>query len=887
MDLTSDIIFLRINKKFKLKNLKSENILPVIALRKRFSHMEEKDDKNEEKELEKCFEGIIYNESDITNFIFNSTKPKIINCFNNLQYLSLANNFLNNLNFLLKFPDLLYLDVNGNPLEDFDALNYKNIFLYLRLSAEKYNENKILNIMGLNCGIFEMEIKDKNVLRLFKHNNKHICLFNNEVNYYVDKIKNEERRIAAKARRNKRRQSTESSNADPIIKNAIKNLNLNNKEDNSGQNESFICTERSSEDNNLGFNSFLPKPKVQLSSKLISENFKKIIQVKNESLIEIKNHFEELYNYKDKVKKKFLGCITSEDLINDDKYLDIEKKKLLIIYKVYKKIEQFNDKISSGKFYCNNNFIIGNFFTKNVKLYEFKQYIKVMGVNIRFALIVLTTILFFTLNIISLKLTITIIHYILKKYYKYDEHKQLPDIKIFNKMHLLCFYFDYLEDFKSKIKYADKTQNELYSKIIEILKMQKLIILSNVLQKKLEKNNENIKKNDSVDDNCKKNKVSNLLLFIKDIDLNYEIFLLIEFFCDFIIYEDIEQLVINGSDSEEYSTLIILKEILEQIEFDKNNLSVKDLSNRKYYQDSLERIFNKFYFENDRIKVIKNKQFPKIIRNRYSSLQNNRIACSAKKINLSDYNENDKNENKNQPRVISLDKINNYSNNIKEIEKNKEDSLKNIFKNSNDYLLSNNTIHAKMNDRKFSLKGPIVAKSFCNYYTEENDNSNSNNNKKSFDLINESYGWKSKIYSPDNKSKLNVKNIFLSNQYLSKELSLEKSSIKNKRLVKNLKRNFFDKNSSITYNDDKVVPLYGSSKKEMKLKIQQFDQENTSINAHRIYAKKNISKINVFKKNKLLGDELSVKKYNKNDLCKILMKIIAEKNLKYNVNKKK
>ena len=42
-----------------------------------------------------------------------------------------------------------------------------------------------------------------------------------------------------------------------------------------------------------------------------------------------------------------------------------------------------------------------------------------------------------------------------------------------------------------------------------------------------------------------------------------------------------EQVVINGSFNDEYSTIIEIKEILEQIELDKNNLKIKDLSYKK------------------------------------------------------------------------------------------------------------------------------------------------------------------------------------------------------------------------------------------------------------------------------------------------------------------
>jgi hypothetical protein len=91
---------------------------------------------------------------------------------------------------------------------------------------------------------------------------------------------------------------------------------------------------------------------------------------------------------------------------------------------------------------------------------------------------------------------------------------------------------------------------------------------------------------------------------------------LIEFLCDYIIYEKIEDILINSSSSGEYSYLIELKETLEETEFKINNnnfISSSSLSVLKFQKNKKERIFNKFYFEKDKIKQIKNKEFKNYI----------------------------------------------------------------------------------------------------------------------------------------------------------------------------------------------------------------------------------------------------------------------------------
>ena len=223
--------------------------------------------------------------------------------------------------------------------------------------------------------------------------------------------------------------------------------------------------------------------------------------------------------------------------------------------------------------------------------------------------------LFYCLNLVSMKMAITIIHYLLLKYYKFDEHKQFQYFNTFGNMHYLSYYLDNLEDFKTKLKFAEESQVELYQKILDILEVPKLILNLNKLKQKQNYfiQNKNI---------SQKNRVSTLLSDISELKIESEIFFLIEFFCDFIQYEDIEQLIINGSENDEYSTLIEIKELLEQNELKRNHLFVQDLSVKKFYKNKLESTFNKFFFENNKIKMVKNKVFKKPKENRKNISKN-------------------------------------------------------------------------------------------------------------------------------------------------------------------------------------------------------------------------------------------------------------------------
>ena len=91
-------------------------------------------------------------------------------------------------------------------------------------------------------------------------------------------------------------------------------------------------------------------------------------------------------------------------------------------------------------FFCKNiNSINNNKFTDEIKIHEIKQYIKCININIRFGIIILITILFYCLNMISIKLSISIIHYLLLNHYKFDEHKHIPKFEILDNFIIYVF----------------------------------------------------------------------------------------------------------------------------------------------------------------------------------------------------------------------------------------------------------------------------------------------------------------------------------------------------------------------------------------------------------------------------------------------------------------
>lgn len=948
MDLTSNELFMSIKKKIIDKEIKNKtNLLPSISIRKKLAIMKKKE---KEENYEQYFKGIILNESNISNFIYNSVNPKINICFNNLEYLSITNNYLINLDFATKLPDLFYLDVYGNPLDEFNSLNYKNTFGYLRLSVDKFHENKILSVSGLNCAILEVEIKDKSILKLFKINNPNIFMFNNEINYYIYKLTNGKRKsIRSRSRLNNYMPNSEHKNLDDIKRAKYLSINYfssNNLNFGKDENESLSSSEMMSE-NSVQSNSNINIDDYYKNDNNNNSSLSKMkVEIKNSSLLEIKNFFEELNKILTKISKRINETITVSHLVNDNLYLNLEKKRLLLLYHTYLKLSVFNSEKKSGSFHSQNaNSMNSNNFSDNIKIYEIKKYIKCININIRFGLIILTTMLFFSLNLISMKLSITIIHYLLLKFYKYDEHKQIPIFDSFGNFHYLCYYFDNLEDFKNKLKFAEKSQIDLYQKILNILEIRKLILMSNYLKLKKEENEKN--KNQSlINDNSTKNKVSSLLLFMKELNMDKDIFILIEFFCDFIIYENMEQIVINGSFSDEYSTLIEIKEILEQIELDRNNLSIKDLSNKKYYKNKLERIFNKFYFENKKIKEIKNKNFKNISNNKMNPTKFNMLSfifnwnkdyMKTDQINIKNCFSIDKlikNKITNSEN-LKVDNNNNYAQNISEerrvfIQEPNSNYHTLQANKSSTYTLKNINGDFSYKDRSRMIKKtPEKLNSINNFNTinyEINNNISKINNIIPSEHRNNMYGVQSTVniynINKDQKNILENKNknlIHKSNTYTEIFKYIDQKNKKNKlklrntykkKFIKTLINNNIEENNlkslknMINYKEKKVNNYYNTidnngvhfpygsiNKKDAKIKIKKIDDDIASINAHKLFSKKrNRSfKQNIQIHNEIFSNDFFVEKYNQEKQAKIIRKIIANKNkeIQDKINEKK
>ena len=809
MELTSDNLFLFIIKKYKYnekrlkKKLSSENNKQII---KQICTSRTKD---EQLKIRKYIKGLIINNSNISNIVYNTVDPFINDCYKNLEYLSITNNYIKNLDFIMKFPNLFYLDLYRNPLEELTALNNKNIFGYLRLSIELYNEKKILNIYNLQCGILDIELKNKKYLKIFNMHNNHICLLNNQIQYFIDKIKHAEEKI--KTNNNTKKKS--------MAKNDLSSIS-NNSNSNSDTANADISKDLSQNNNLMNSISFLNYNLEQKKEEYIPEHPAENIVQNNPFLLRIKEYFDdyenviknnlngEYRNIYDKKRKNMINLVNNEilkskNLEENKRYLDNEKEKLILVFNIYKKISLFNKERNNNSYYVGNiDSILVNKNLDNIFIKEFETFLKNKSLKIRGSIIILISLVFYITGTISEKMFQTLINYILRKYYDFDENKTPPDFSNFGNIHYLSFYYSTYNYFSKRIKDLENTINiEKYKDILNVLKMEKLILKSNILYKKLK---ENKTKNNNIEF-CqnKKHRINKEIRSIKELKITKEFLILIQFLIDYIIYEKIEEEIINNSYPGEYSYIIELKETIEETEIQINNmnfLSSLSLSALKFEKNKKERIFNKFYFEKDRVKKIKNKEFKNYIYNNdlnhSNSLNNlNTSIMASTLLNNSKSNFNNNNnffceENDNKKiddidvneclYVDSLQK--NYSSNASNININKikthRKKLNNIYFKKDFYSFNNE--NSVGHEEKNSLNTNIQLPSIRSFLNQNNQNMDENEH------------FEKMVFNPE----------FLS-QKARYILKLEK--LKKKNLKKNSKHTHAKNNSNSNNNSNSKI----------------------------------------------------------------------------------
>ena len=283
MEITSEKLFSLIQKKMsKKRKEKEENNKKTLIT---------------ENDFQILTYGIIFNNSYISKITFNSIEKNILYNFENLEYLSLTNNSIRNIDFIKHFPNLYYLDLYNNLIDDFSSLNKKNIFGYIRLSIDHFNEKKILQIQGLTAIMFEINLRDNQILKGLIYNNPNILMLNYRINYIIDKIISKEQ-----SRRALKKMQTQLIMRLPT--DLISSDNVTNTKHNSVSN----------------------------------------LKIHNPILLKIKEFYD---NYTKQIENLLnIQKVNTSSLLKENKdYLNIEKNKLILLYENYIEITKLNNNI--------------------------------------------------------------------------------------------------------------------------------------------------------------------------------------------------------------------------------------------------------------------------------------------------------------------------------------------------------------------------------------------------------------------------------------------------------------------------------------------------------------------------------------------------------------
>ena len=524
----------------------------------------EVNNKTEETKKENIINTIVLDSSKISYF-------KLSSFFNQIECLSLRDNFIRDISFLHYLPSIYYLDLYGNHLDNYKPLVKHGTFGFLSLSPPKnYFEKKILTLTQINVIIFEVDITDKSIYNNLIVGNPNILVFNDSIIDFNKKVRifntvmglrfyihhllsdNEEMKMLKKSNQN------------------YKNIKNKNKNDSHS-----------------------------LRDMLLEKKFKiKHRNMTNPKCSEIINFFDGYNKVLFDMFKDHKSKFNNETLMNE------ERKKILMIYKTLNQIGKyfsFAPKNFSKLMKDNKEML-----TKKIEFHSIKYPnidIDIFS-NLEFAQykeLVLSVIILYLLKIFSKDISYYLILLMFRKT-KYFHESQKNKTKIkeniellfnINKSYLFCYYYKIFDILFGKSEnimnmgnlYNVKNRLNMISitdKISEILINQEILVKDYNL-------NENI---------SQKNKIilKDFIGFLFHLKIFPAIFNIFQFVNDFIIFNKLY----NHLEKNFFKDIHFFCEILGLLlnnynKFNEINESIADKNYDKILNKFL--LGNKFYFK--------------------------------------------------------------------------------------------------------------------------------------------------------------------------------------------------------------------------------------------------------------------------------------------------
>ena len=541
--------------------------------------------KNESKDKEENISKIntlILNDANIYSF-------EIKNIYEQIECLSLRDSFIKNISFISNLPNIYYLDLFGNPIENYKPLIKVGTFGFLCISPPlNYFEKQILSIKSLNIVILNAEIKDKGISNNFLLRNPNILVLNNTIIDFGKKI----RTFYAMINFRYYIQNFLLEQDDfPIINNDnIKVENNNGHKNTNKPTRKSITTD------------CLYSRDIFLEKRFKTKNKKKVL---NSKCLEIINFYEE-YN-----KTLFDIYKNNKANFNQDILCIEEKKKFLMIYNTFNYIGNFFSKnnnyykLNSKKNKSEINFDdknenpATNYPHINLQIFTYLNYLQ-------YKEFILSIIILYLFSILSKGITNYLILLIFKKANYYNsstEAKNLIENDIKNlldidKSFLFAFYFKIYD-----ILFEATGKNLDLNKLYDIQDRLKMNIIADKINEILSHQESFINNYKSNSDFSQKNKIitKDFISFLFHIKIFHKIFNIIQFVNDFIIYNNLISTL--GQDFPEDMQFFTEVQGLLLTNLGKSNEIKESMADKNYNKIQITNLINnKFFFQNQNLK---------------------------------------------------------------------------------------------------------------------------------------------------------------------------------------------------------------------------------------------------------------------------------------------
>ena len=766
---------------------------------------------------------------------------EIKNSYKQIECLSLRDSFIKNISFILNIPNIYYLDLFGNPIENYKPLVKIGTFGFLCISPPlNYFEKQILSLKSLNVVILQAEIKDKGIYNNFLLRNPNILVFNNTIIDFGKKIR--------------------TFNAMINFRYYIQNFLIEKDE------FPILNNDNNNQPNNNDKNE--PARKSTISEALINrDNFlEKRLKIKKKKVIN-KKCLEIIEFYDDYNKNLFEIFKNNKANFNQDILCVEEKKKFLMIYNTFNYI---------GHFFNNNNYY--RLYSKNIKLninenssainypyinIEMFTYLKVL----QYKEFVLSILILYLFSILSKGITNYLIILIFKKTNNYNSNTETKnliesDIKSLldiDKSFLFAFYFKIYD-----ILFEATGKNIDLNKLYDIQDRLKMIIIADKINEILS-HQENFIHNYKLNtDLSQKNKIisKDFIRFLFDMKIFHKIFNIIQFVNDFIIYNNlITKLGYDFPDDMQFFTEV---QGLILSNFDKTNEIKESMADKNYNKIQITNLLNnKFFFQNQKFQLTNLNNSIGLY-----NLQHKTFYPNKKRINLIDNLKSFNELKKEKEELIKQNYINNalksFFTVINKNTNNNKDNISNL-KLSN-YFLKNNK-HKRNISNQYDLKNENNNNLYKTYSYKKKENKKIK--KDNFNKLEKTINIKrfKILSSPIKEKKYNMKSLNkhsgLKNKYLfNNDLISNHLKIIGTKHIKN------DRNNSNSLNMREIINkknnlLYSYDFNKNKNNEKEINQYTLTINKN---SKKLQYSLRIFKRGKYMKNSLNTKNFKLEDI---------------------